>query len=118
MNRSETISLEARCLLWAAAWFVVIAAFAIPMPGVLVFFWMFPAGMFEAVLDPESYHRSLSFTPSAPMMIGWMIYAAFGALALCQNRRTRYWFIYGLFCVLLILNVTGCYHGLNHLHFE
>ena len=56
---------------------------------------------------------------SLMMLLGWGIYALLTFLAYTAKNRARYLLIYGIFCGVLLLNVTGCRQvlsGLSDLH--
>ena len=115
INKSEAISFRAQCLFYALAWSVALAILAIPtfhLAGLSGWLWLgfFPAGLFGFMLSPSSYQKILRSLLSSPVVIGWMLYAVLTALALFQNRRSRFWILYGILCALLALNVAGCYH--------
>jgi hypothetical protein len=114
---NETISIPEKLGRWALAWGIAAALSAYP-PQVLIFFWLFPVGMFEFLLPPNDYQRSISFNISSLLIIGWIIYGLLTIIAFCQNQRSHFRIVFMILCVLLAMNVAGCYHGRTKLHFE
>ena len=118
MNQSESIPLAGRCWLWTGAWCVAGIAM-IATVGIVPFFWLFPMGLFQFVLSEDAYQDSVLSLRFSPLLIaGWLIYAVLTILGLSFRRRAHYWAVYAILCVLLALNVVGCYSGISRLHFE
>ena len=65
------------------------------------YFWVFPAGLFR-IFWPE--HDPLN----EPCILGWIPYAVLTLLAYFTTRRSSYYIIYAVFCVLVLTNVVGC----------
>ncbi len=82
------------------------------------FFWLFPIGLFQFVLSDDAYERLAMVRVSPPLVGGWIMYAALTVLAVSVSRRVPYWLLFSMLCLLLALNVTGCYCGMSRLHFE
>lgn len=43
----------------------------------------------------------------------WLAYLAASGVLLFTKRRKKYFIIYGILCVLLLLNAVGCNRALN-----
>jgi hypothetical protein len=106
-DRRSGISARRKVTLWLAAWTVAMVATQVPLPFALWApgtFLLFPVGLFRCLLPS-------SFTPSdynLAAALGWPVYFALTMAALLQSRRTRYFVVYGILCVLLATNVVGC----------
>jgi hypothetical protein len=72
----------------------------------VIWVWAFPTGMIFFLVPHDS---TLEFIPGM-VVIGliWLCYVGLTFLALRQHRRLRYFIVYGLLCVLLLLNAVGC----------
>jgi hypothetical protein len=107
MDDTSFMPFAARCTFLFWAW--VIAAFAtvlIEIP-LLAFFPMFPAGL-AYVISGQEMEGSLLM-----MAVGWFIYSVITSLAMVAKRRVFYFVIYGILCLLLVLNVKGCHQILK-----
>jgi hypothetical protein len=112
---SESISRESRFLFLVTAWGVAAVAMAIPMPGVLLYFWVFPAGLLPRT---ASLQWSAGIVFNASIIVGWSFYVALTVVAFLQSRRARYFVYYAILCALLATNVVSCHvilHDLRHI---
>ncbi len=109
------ISKRSRISLWLIAWVVALAFNPILwggltdwrlMPIFVRLVWAFPFGLIAFVLPGRGAVSEEFLVPLS--MVGWVFYAALSAIGLAQQRLTRFIFVYGVLCVLLILNVVGC----------
>jgi amino acid transporter len=85
---------------WYGAWAVTALCL---LPGVL-FFPAFPAGLFEffGVKQNAQSNSHLQF------FIGWLPYVVLTIGAYLTKRKSTYFIIYAVFCILLVMNVIGC----------
>ncbi len=96
-----------RFLLPAGAWALALLATAIPDFRVVVWTHLFPFGVvffFVRVLD-----CNLPMAIGLISTLGWLLYMVLTGSILLTRKRTKYWLLYGLLCVLLMLNIVGCH---------
>lgn len=101
----DRISLSKRLWLWTAAWGIAGVATVISTePSVLIWAFLFPAGLLIVVPDnvPNEVGRFLFF-------LTYAFYAVLTIIGLAQTRRMSFYFSLGILCVLLALNVVGCH---------
>jgi len=86
----------------------------IVLPWPLVALVMFPVSLYKPLLFPAGiltlagwYHERDEYS--------WRIWAAWsaylilmGTTAILCRRRLTYFFVYSIFCLLLIFNIAGC----------
>jgi hypothetical protein len=110
MEQAPEISLRRRIWFWIGAWGIATVATVGLSPGLLLFAWLFPVGLLN--FAPAGWDSSPPSDPSAGVdsmiVLGWLLYIALTIVGLSQSRRTRYFVIFGILCVLLALNVVGC----------
>src|SRR5437773_10072413 len=114
MEEPREISKSSRVILWFAAWGVALAATPIPVsiaiPGLfpcfVMYIWAFPIGT-AAFAFPEHWNPPDGVVV-ASLVGGWLFYIALTVVGLYQKRRVRYFTVYAILCLLLILNVVGC----------
>ena len=119
MEQYQKISKRQRLWLWAAAWGVATLVAIIPHPGLAARLALFfPLGLFGiAYLFMPVYPGFGAFLPDkwaftiigAAVAISWVFYLALTIFGLAEERRSRYFVIYAILCVFLILDVTGCH---------
>lgn len=106
---NEIISPKSKRWLCLGAWLVAGIATVIPDPGItplaILFAWMFPFGVFRLVFSPDTDFGGFDLII---LIGGWLIYGYLTVLALSQNRRARFVFVYAILCVLLVLTAAGC----------
>ncbi len=110
----NTISKGARVRLWLIAWAVALLGSTIPFciaaPGLFLYFvlsaWAFPIGTI-AFAFPEHQNPSDGIYIGS-LIGGWLAYIALTIFGLRQNRRARYFVVYTILCLLLLLNAVGC----------
>jgi hypothetical protein len=101
----KTIALRWRIGLWVAAWVLAAIATVGTGLGYLLYAWMFPSGL-VTLFAPKDWDPPISET--IILILSWAIYVGLTAYGLWQNRRVRYFIVFGILCVLLALNVAGC----------
>ena len=104
VNPSERITFGRRAALWAVAFAVATIATVAPYPEMLRVAWLFPIGLLGLV-HPDP--RNLMTTEV--IILGWLIYVVVSVCALMQRQWGRYLTLYGILCVLLLMNVVGCH---------
>ena len=68
----------------------------------------FPLGLFGLLPSRAVGYVIFPGAAGAAVVIGWMVYATF-AMAVDRAKSTgRFFIIYFLFCLLLLLNLVGC----------
>ena len=105
----SNISFSYRWKLWLLAWGLTVLAIGVPYPGLILWFWMFPFGLTEA----------MGWKRSGDYILGWLLYIALTIAALYTRRSFLYFTLYVILCILLLLNVFGCHKialGLKDLH--
>ena len=110
-NDPKSISVGTRIAFWAAAWLVAAAATLVPSSGVyksyaLVYYcWLFPVGLLGLFVPSD-------WQPPVPavliLSLGWLLYFGLSVYGLTRRERPRYFLVYVILIVLLILNVAGC----------
>jgi hypothetical protein len=108
----QHISFTKRFCLWTGAWAAAAVATLVAVGAqnaALAF--LFPAGLLIVVPDgvPNDVGLFLFF-------LTYFLYGALTIVGLCQNRRVRFYFSFGILCALLALNVTGCHMQVNSFH--
>jgi hypothetical protein len=120
MEQPATISFWRRMWLWLAAWGVAATAAVLPHPIDLMY--AFPARYIILSLVTFPYGiMALLVTAlglrgqDAPhVLVAWAAYLLLTVWGLATTRRTVYFAIYSVLCLLLGLNVIGChmmFHG-------
>ena len=94
-----------------AAWAASAIAVAIPNPGILTLFWMFPGALIWLVVPSDSRVDTSVF--QLVLTGGWLAYAVLTMLALVQDRRVRFFVVYAILCALLATNVVGCHSDMR-----
>jgi hypothetical protein len=122
--------LRARLLLiaWVVALLVTDAAGVIHCGVSFALFgvacvWAFPTGMYSLVFRDGGPELGFAASISVFVLL-WLCYLGLTLLAFRQRRRLRYLMVYGLLCVLLLLNAVGCNYAivdtakapLGHMH--
>ena len=102
----EGISPRYRSILWWGGWGAVTVFFAVTNPPSLAAFYAFPLGLM-AWLPGGTANAIMAFMFGG-WMIGWSIYLLIAVALSNIKKRGLFFLIYGVFCVLLILNVVGC----------
>ena len=95
------IPFSRRWKLWLIAWGTALVVAGLPRPTLILYAWLFPWGLMEAVGWKRSGY-------DADYIVGWLPYIALTIAALCSRRRVLYFTFYVVLCILLILNVVGC----------
>jgi hypothetical protein len=111
---TTTIPSRLRVRLWLIAWAVALLATPIPFcltsPGLFAHFvmsvWAFPLGV-AGYAFPEHRNPPEAIV-TASLIAGWAFYAGLTIVGLLQRNRTRYFVVYTVLCLLLILNAVGC----------
>lgn len=124
MEQTPEISKRLRIRLWLIAWGVALAATPIPFcigspglfPDFLMSFWAFPIGTAKFVFPAHEDPPPGVFTCS--IVGGWIFYIALTIYGLSQRRRARYFVVYAILCLLLILNAVGCNVNMLKGHFH
>ena len=112
MDQSSKIEFRRRLWLLLAIWCgaLIAAATAFPHASRPGYILLFPYGLITFVVSAVGIKSQ-----NAPHVIfGWLLYLALTIAGLLTGKRLTYFVIYGILCVLLILNVIGChmmFHG-------
>jgi hypothetical protein len=78
----------------------------------VVWVWAFPTGVSYFLFPDDAL---LEFTPGiVGLLLIWLCYLGLTLLAFRQHRSLRYFLVYGLLCVLLLLNAAGCAMMMEH----
>lgn len=95
-----------RCKLALAAWVLTALCMTVPIPGVLMSFWLFPIGILRFV-----YHFKFKFDQEdiTSIAIGWLCYIVLTVAVMATRRRTCFVLLYIILCVALAMNVIGCH---------
>jgi hypothetical protein len=96
-----------RFLLPAGAWALALLATAVPDFRVVVETHYFPFGVMVFLAWLLDFKLPLAV--GLISIVGWLAYLVLTGSILLARSRTKYWVLYGLLCVLLILNVVGCH---------
>ena len=106
---SSFIPFGARCRFLMWAWGIAAFATVLVEIPLLLFFPWFPLGLVCLFYNKDNDGHSHLF-----MAVGWFFYTFITVSAMMTKRRQFYFLIYGLLCLLLILNVIGCHQILRH----
>jgi len=102
------ISFRARFGLFAAAWVaftIATAGFSPLAPQLLIFAWLFPAGLLGLFVPPD-------WEPPGGLtilVVGWLLYIGWSIYLLGQRKRARFFVAYAYLLVFLLFNVAGCH---------
>jgi hypothetical protein len=104
---SHAVSIRLKCALYFGAWGVAAFVSLIRNPADLRLYSEFPIGLF-GVFAWERYVMLIGLLQPFIVLVGWFIYLAVTIFFVRAKRRGVFWSIYGLLCVLLLLNFVGC----------
>jgi hypothetical protein len=102
-EHTPEISFRARFGLWMAAWGLAAIATVGTAPGILFWAWLFPVGLLGLFVPPDSDSH---ITP---------LYVSLSFYGLAQGKRSRYFLVYGILIVFLLVNVAGCHAQVRQL---
>lgn len=88
------------------AWALVVLLMAMPMPGVLLSFWMFPMGL--GLLMKGSRFKFDQWG-GATILGAWACYLLLSVAVITIPRRNWSLALYVILCLVLVLNVVGCH---------
>jgi len=101
------ISLHARLRLWAIAWGVAAAVMTVGEPRCWLAFWAFPLftpfGFALAQLFGGKQNQEWIIFAS-----GWLYYVVLSFWGLYARYRRRFFMVFIILCVSLLLNCAGC----------
>jgi hypothetical protein len=103
----ESISGPAKLGYWFAAWGCVILIVLVAMPAYLLAAPFFPVGLFALI--PQGDEGGIEAMMTGGFIIGWAIYMLLSVIMFKTKNRGLFFFIYVMFCALLLLNLAGCY---------
>lgn len=104
VDQSEGIAFGKRVTLWAVPFIVATIATVAPYPEMLRGAWLFPIGLL-GLAHPDP--RNLMTTEV--IVAGWLLYVGLSIYGLLQRQRRKYLILFGILCVLLLINVVGCH---------
>jgi hypothetical protein len=104
MEQPSEISLRWRVWLWLGAWGIAAIATVGASPGLLFCAWIFPLGLVGFM----SSNWQAPVGPTTLLVMGWLPYIVLTIVGLSQNRRARYFVVFGILCAFLAFNVAGC----------
>lgn len=105
--RHQPVTIRAKCYLWFGAWAGVVLATFANGPENIVYAPFFPAGLF-AMFPGGTKTAIAAWMLFAPIFLGWAIYGVISILFFMSRRKAWIFFVYAIFCTLLVLNVIGC----------
>ena len=80
-----------------AAWSLATVATAIPYPGVLLYAWCFPLGVFR-IIFPPGHGENVGREVGLIFFVGiWILYLFLTIFGIGQGRRAGYFFTYAIF---------------------
>ncbi len=100
-SRTLEIPFQRRFKLWQIAFGLALLVTGIRSPILILYFWAFPLGLVHVLRGSGNSSESL--------LVSWIIY---GVLSICLwvcRPKTIFLILYVLFCLLLAVNVAGCY---------
>ena len=111
MELKPEISLRKRMLTFVITWIVALIA-AFPSPQGITILPFFPLGLILLfnfdILDGEAI-------TNLTMITGWIVYLVLGIFILIASTKKRFYRLYAVLLVLLLLNVAGCHRIWNEL---
>jgi hypothetical protein len=106
-SENEFISRSEKWGYWFTAWGgVVLIAFLLD-PHYILTAPFFPIGL--AALLPNGEGRAIRAWMSFGFIIGWALYILLSLAMFKTRKRNGFFVIYMIFCILLLLNLAGCY---------
>lgn len=97
------VSFSRRWKLCLIAWVFGLISAGFPNPGLILYVWFFPLGLLEIAGKQSTGHDS-------EYLVGWIFYILITASALTSRPRVLYYTLFGVLCILLLLNAAGCQH--------
>ncbi len=97
------ISFSRRWKLCLLAWVAAFITLAASNPELVFYVWFFPMGLLEILGTKPAGQKT-----KVLMWLVWLIYLALTLAALRCGKRFLFFVLYGVICLLLILNVVGC----------
>ena len=110
MADAPKIKFHWRLLLLLAAWCAAVAATVFTYPPLLKGAAFFPYGLMTVWV----WLFGLKPQQAPHFLAGWFLYLVLSVSALVTRRRTLYFVVYALLCLLLAVNAVGChmmFHG-------
>jgi hypothetical protein len=106
-SKNESISGPTKLGYWFAAWGCVVLIVLVSMPAYILAAPFFPLGLFA--LMPQGEEGGIEAMMTGGFIIGWAIYMLLSVIMFKTKNRGLFFFIYVMFCALLLLNLAGCY---------
>lgn len=114
IGKPPEVSLKKRRLLYSGAWGVAFLCCTIPDPravGVLLWFLpFFPLGL-VAWFSPKSENIGL-------IALIWLAYLVHGFFILTSRNRIRFYLLFSILTIVLLLNVLGCHRVGKEMNFR
>ena len=92
-----------RWKLCLVAWVIGLVAAGFPNPALIMYLWFFPLGLLEVTGWRFGGQDS-------EYVVGWFCYTLITVFALMARPRLLYFTLFGVLCILLLLNAAGCQH--------
>jgi hypothetical protein len=113
----ESFSKRVKSYYWFSAWAGVALIVLAINPAYLRASLLFPVGLFALlpIGDGTGIGASMMAMEGGIFIVGWALYAVLTAMMFNAKNRRVFFARYIIFCVLLLLNISGCHHILKSL---
>jgi len=105
---SDTMPTSQKWGFWLSAWGVVIvtSVAVTATPACVLAAPYFPIGLLVWLQNGEN--KAIEGWMSGAWAFGWLFYLLLSVIMFTVRKKGIFFIIYGIFCVLLALNVVGC----------
>jgi hypothetical protein len=93
------------------AWAFVILVCLITNPQSLLAAPFFPIGLIACL--PNGEDKAIAAWMKGAWIIGWVVYALLSVIMFQVKKRGFFFPVFGIFCILLSLNISGCNRVMN-----
>jgi hypothetical protein len=107
LDHEDSVSTGDRWRLWFLIWAVAVVAMASRGRPAIFSAPLFPLGLIAFLPDGEQ-KAITAWMLGYPALLGWGFYIFFSILLFRVRKNWLFFLLYGLFCIVLLLNVAGC----------
>ena len=103
---SDSLSTAKKWYFFAGAWGFVILVCLITNPQSILAAPFFPLGLIACL--PNGEDKAIAGWMKGTWITGWVVYAVLSVAMFQVKRRGLFFVIFVIFCILLLLNISGC----------
>jgi hypothetical protein len=108
---SDPLSASVKLRFFLGAWGFVILVCLVTNPQSILAAPFFPVGLIACL--PNGEDKAIAGWMNGAWIIGWVIYALLSVTMFQVKKRGLFFLIFGIFCILLLLNISGCNRVMN-----